>query len=118
MHSAFRRTSMPSSVRMPPNRIGDVVVFAIDQARPFLDDGDLAAEAAEHLAELEADVAAADDDQMSAARCRGPVIELLVRYGTVVDALERRHRGPRPDVDEDAIGLQSTRRRPAPRARR
>ena len=35
-----------------------------DQPRPHLDDGDLAPEAAKHLAEFETDIAAADDHQM------------------------------------------------------
>ena len=56
-----------------------------------LDDGDLAAEAAEHLAELEADVAAADDDEML-----GEEVELHHRavgqVGDRVDARQIRER--------------------------
>jgi hypothetical protein len=44
--------------------VGDVFVFAGDQAAAHLEDGDLTAEATEHLAELKANVASADDDQM------------------------------------------------------
>ena len=43
---------------------GDVFVLVGDEVRLHFDDGDLAAEAAVHLAELDADVAAADDDEM------------------------------------------------------
>ena len=42
----------------------DVVVFARGKSRPAFDDRDLGAEPAEHLRELETDVAAADDHQM------------------------------------------------------
>ena len=41
-----------------------LLVLAGDDARRHLDDGDAAAEAPVHLRELEADVAAADDDQV------------------------------------------------------
>ena len=41
-----------------------VVVFARDQSRRLLDDGHFGAEAPEHLRELEADVAAAHDDEV------------------------------------------------------
>ena len=44
---------------------GDVFVFARDEAGGFFDDGDFASEAAEDLAEFEADVAAAYDDEMA-----------------------------------------------------
>src|ERR1700731_611087 len=44
--------------------IGDVLVLVRQQARGVLDDGDLAAEPAEHLPEFQSDVAAADDDQV------------------------------------------------------
>jgi hypothetical protein len=41
-----------------------VFVLAMNQARSHFEYGDLAAEAAEHLAKLKSDVAAADDDQV------------------------------------------------------
>ena len=44
--------------------VGDVGVFAAEQALAALHDGHPAAEAAEHLAELQPDVAAAEDDQV------------------------------------------------------
>ena len=52
------------------HRLRDVLVFAADQPRRLLDDRHLGAEAAVHLRELEADVAAADDDQMPRQRGR------------------------------------------------
>src|SRR5690606_16744981 len=39
-------------------------ILAADQTRSLLDDGDLAAEAAEHLREFQPDIAAADNDEM------------------------------------------------------
>ena len=72
MPSAPTRTSMPSAFEDVGDRGRDVLVLARDQARRHLDDRDLAAEAAEHLREFEADVAAADDDQMRAAGSRHP----------------------------------------------
>ena len=47
-----------------PYRLRDVLVLPRDQPGRHFDDGDAAAEAPVHLCELEADVAAADDDQM------------------------------------------------------
>ena len=44
--------------------VRDVLVLDHYQARGALDDGDLAAEPAEHLPELQPDVAAAEDDQV------------------------------------------------------
>jgi hypothetical protein len=44
--------------------VRDVLVLDHHQARGALDDGDLAAEPAEHLPELQPDVAAAEDDQV------------------------------------------------------
>ena len=64
MHSALVRTAMPSASRMLADRLGDVLVLAPDQPRRHLDDRHLGAEAPIHLREFEADVAAADDDEM------------------------------------------------------
>ena len=47
--------------------VGDVRVFAAQEAIALLDDGDVAPEAAKHLPELEPDIAAADDDEMLGA---------------------------------------------------
>ena len=61
------------------DRVRDVLVLAPDQPRPLLDHRHLAAEAAEHLGEFEADIAAADHHQMLAAAYRASSIEVLVR---------------------------------------
>ncbi len=47
-----------------PQRVGDVGILAGEELRAVLDDGDAAAEAPVGLRELEADVAAAEDDQV------------------------------------------------------
>src|SRR5918996_2336266 len=47
-----------------PDGFGHVFVFTLNQARPHLDDRDLAAKAAVHLSELQTNIAAANDDQM------------------------------------------------------
>ena len=59
---------MPSPSRISRIAVGDVLVLAADQARALLDHRHLGAEAAEHLRELEPDVAAADDDQVAGQR--------------------------------------------------
>ena len=64
MHFAFEPDVDALGLEDLADRRGDVLVFALDQAIAHLDDGDLAAEAAEHLPELEPDVAAADDDEV------------------------------------------------------
>jgi hypothetical protein len=48
-----------------PDGVGHVRILVADQSRPLLDDRHLGSEAAVHLAELEADVAAADDHQVA-----------------------------------------------------
>ena len=83
------------------------MVFTIDEAGAFLDDGDLAAESAKHLTELETDVTAADDDEM---RRRGVQRQhrAVGEIRHLVQALERRSRGTSADVDEDSFSPQST----------
>ena len=78
---------MPSfpECRSPAKRLR----LRADQARTLLDDGDLRAEAAIHLAELEADVAAADDDQMLGQKVDAPSWSNWSRY---VNLIESRHR--------------------------
>ena len=53
-----------------------------DQPRRALDHGDRGAEAAVHLRKLEADIAAAQNDQMRRQPIERRRCELLVRYGT------------------------------------
>ena len=97
------------------DRGGDILVFARDQARRHFDDRDLAAEAAEHLGEFEADIAAADDHQMPRQE-----IDLHHRAvgeeGDLVEPGHVGHDGPSADIDEDPLGAQPLRRRPRPRA--
>ena len=73
--------------------------------RAPLDDGDLAAEAPEDLAELEPDVAAAHDDEVL-----GQHVELEHPGARqVLDAVEAgqlRDEGPRADVEEDPVALE------------
>ena len=54
----------PLVAEEPLDRLGDVRVLAVDQRAVPLDDGHAAAEPAERLRQLEADVAAAQDDQV------------------------------------------------------
>src|SRR5262249_50749942 len=85
------------------NRRRDVGIFAPDQSRPFFDYGHQAAEAAIHLGELEADIAAADDDQVPGKRFQledGSVGEV----GDVVDTGHGWHDAATADIDENAIG--------------
>src|SRR5207245_2647431 len=84
---------------------GYVGVLARNKPWAALDDGDLAAETAVHLAKLERDVAAAEDHQM-----RRKEIDLHHSgVGEVPHAVETGDRGqgsPCADVDEDLFGLQ------------
>ena len=81
----------------------DVLVLALDQAGAHFDDGDLAAEPPEHLAEFQTDIAAADDDQVARE-------EIDIHHGgigEVTDLVEPRHLGndrARAHIDEDAFG--------------
>ncbi len=87
------------------DRGGDLLVFATDQPRPHLDDGHLGAEPAKHLSELEADVAAADDQEM-------PWHRVQIHHRAVrkerdsIQSLQGRDGGAPADVDEDPIGAQ------------
>ena len=72
MHFAFRRTLDALVLQDLLDRGGNVFVLPLNQARPHLDDGHLAAESPEHLAELQPDVAAAHDDQVLAEESRPP----------------------------------------------
>src|SRR5678816_4126236 len=84
---------------------GDVVVLARQQLRRALHDGDARAEAAIHLRELEADVAAADDHQVlgqEVHRHDGAVGE----EGNVLRAGQVGNRRASADVDEYALGLE------------
>ena len=91
------------------HRVGHVGVLAGQQPLAALHDRHLAAEAAEHLAELQADVAAAQHEQVLRHRVqlhdRG-----RVQRRHAVEPRQRRRGGPRAGVDEDQLGGQSARR--------
>ena len=85
-----------------PDRDGNVFIFARDQARHHLDHGHLAAKAAEHLPELQPNVAAADDHEMIGQKIHlhhGRVSEI----GDLINAGHRRDRGAATNVDKDAL---------------
>ena len=92
---------MPSRSEDGLHLARDVAVFAADQAVAVLDDAHPRAEAAEHLRELEPDVAAADDDQVL-----GQHVELHHRrvgeHRHVGQAGPVGQRGTAAHVDEDA----------------
>jgi hypothetical protein len=83
----------------------DVLILARDDPWSHLDDGDAAAEAPVHLRELEADVAAADDDEMV---WQLPELHhaAVGEVGRALEAGDRRRCGTSADVDEDAPGPQ------------
>ena len=83
------------------DRLRDILVLARDQPRLPLDHRHLRTEAAEHLRELQPDIAAADHRQMPRQG-----VQLQDRgVGQVVDRVDAgqvRHRGATADVEEDA----------------
>ena len=92
------------------DRLGHVRVFAVDQRAVPFDDGHAAAETAEGLRQLEAHVAAAQDDQVfrEVVQVQGLDVSQRARLreaGGVIDP------GTRPGVDDD--GLAAERPRPA-----
>ena len=93
----------------PLDRLGDVRVLAVDQRAVPLDDGHAAAEAAERLRQLEAHVAAAQDDQVFRELVQLQGLDVgqrasLREAGGVVDP------GTRPGVDDDGLAAE----RPGP----
>ena len=103
MHFAFEANVDAFALEDLEDRRRHVLVLAANQPIAHLDDGDLAAEAPEHLAELEADVAAADDDEML-----GDEVDVHHRaVGEERHVVEPGHGGNEraaADVDEDALG--------------
>ncbi len=71
-HWALRRNAMPSASSIAWTAAETSGSSRAIDARRHLDHGDAAAEAPVHLREFEADVAAADDDQVLAAGNRRP----------------------------------------------
>ena len=91
------------------DRLGHVRVFAVDQRAVPFDDGHAAAEAAEGLRQLEAHVAAAQDDQVlrEVVQVQGLDVGQRARLreaGGVIDP------GTRPGVDHDGLAAE----RPGP----
>ena len=90
-----------------PENIGngarDILILAGDETRRGLDDGHFASEAAIELRKFEADIAAAEHDQM-----RGQKIDVHHRavgqIGDLVEARDRWNQGPSAYIDEDLIG--------------
>ncbi len=90
------------------DRLGDVRILAWRELRRLLDDGDAAAEAPEGLRHLEADIAAAEHDQM-----RGKPIELeRLDMGQRRGAGHPRYirdRRARAEIEKDALPLKTPR---------
>src|SRR6266851_6614118 len=89
----------------------DVGVLAQNQAQIAVDDGHPGAEAPEHLAELKADIAASEDDEVPGQfgqlhDARG------IEEGNAVQAFDGRHRGPATGVDYDSLALKLSRAAP------
>src|SRR5215470_11222910 len=82
----------------------DIFIFAADQPRPHLHDGDLASKAAKHLAEFQTDVTSADDDEVLRQK-------INAHHGRVVqerDIFDPRHiwnGRAAAGVDIDLVGL-------------
>jgi hypothetical protein len=87
---------------------GHIFVFPRHQARPHLENRNLASKAPEHLAEFQADIAAADNDQVFGQKVDG-------HHGTVgeirdlVQSGHFRHDGAPAHVDEDPPGGEPVR---------
>ena len=86
---------------------GDVVVLPAGDVWPALENRDGAAETAEHLAELEGDIAATDDDEVfgKSVEMEDPVV---VEPVNVAEAGDRWFRRPCSDVEEHVGGDQRT----------
>ena len=78
------------------------------ELRPVLDHRHAAAETAVRLGEFQADVAAAEDDQVRRQAVEFQRLDVRQRPG-VREAGGRRDRRPRPDVEEDPLALQHAR---------
>src|SRR5262249_3548362 len=87
------------------DRRRDILVLMANEPRRHFDDRYLAAKAAVHLAEFEADIAAADDDEM--ARQKIDVHHRRIRQiGHVVYTGHWRHHRPATDIDKDPFSPQ------------
>ncbi len=91
----------PFGLQNLPDALRHILIFTGDESRRPFDDGDVRAEAPEHLRELQADITAADHDEVPRhpiQRQDGGVGE--IRH--VVDARHVGHEGTAADVDEDS----------------
>ena len=110
--TCFRTTPLekrsPSAVRKRWILRPHVLVLARQEARALLDHRHLAAEAVEHLGELEADVAAAEHDQMGGERgeIEHPRVGEEGDGAGTGEAGERGQRRASPHVDEDPGRLE------------
>ena len=94
---ALRIAANGDSLRLQDaaNRIGDVRVFSCDETRRLLDHGDIGAQSPEYLGELEADVAAADNRQMTRQSIEFKQGRVRQR-ADLIDARKIWDRGPGP----------------------
>src|SRR5262249_23817010 len=95
------------SAQVVLQRLGDLVVHEIENARPLLDEGHLHTERSGHRGVLEADDAAPDnrDRARNLAQSKHPV---RVEDGGVVEVHSCRTRGRRSDRDHVPIGEEAT----------
>ena len=82
------------------NFLGNIRIFAPDQPVAFLDDGHVGAHTAIDLREFEADIAAADDNEM-ARKLIQPDDRAIGQVGNRVYAREIRYGGPATDIQEN-----------------
>src|SRR5438046_2739359 len=88
------------------NRGRNVFVLTCNQPRSDLDDGHFAAKTPKHLSEFDADITAAQDDQVARQK-------VDIHHGTIGEkrnVLQTRYEGPdcaAAHVDENAWGSQS-----------
>ena len=104
---------MPVLPQDAEHRVGHVRVLLRQELAAALDDGHAAAEPAEHLPELEPDVAAAEHEQVL-----GHLVELhdggRVERGDPVEPLDVWGGGAAAGVDENEVGRRAPGRPPRP----
>ena len=115
--SAETTMSMPSSPRMLSDLFRHVGVLAPGELRSVLDDGHAAAEAAVGLRQFEADIAAAEHDQMRRQIVEFQRLDIRQRPGGI-EAGNVWYRRMGSDIEEHLIAGQHARRRRRSAARR